>query len=156
MLLTIPRFGDFMGGSSLLGLGDIVLPGLLLSFAARYDTAKRILGIIRGGNGSLTSYTCPEQNLCGECNFCSGGYFPPLIVAYACGLFMANTAVYVMEMGQPALLYLVPACLGTICFLGWRRNELRSLWDGPRIIRIADEMLYETMERNSEIHQHTP
>ena len=36
MLLTIPRIKkDFRGGSSLLGLGDIVLPGLLISFAAR-------------------------------------------------------------------------------------------------------------------------
>ena len=33
MLFTIPRIFDYQGGSSMLGLGDIVLPGLLLSFA---------------------------------------------------------------------------------------------------------------------------
>lgn len=156
MLLTIPRIGDYMGGSSLLGLGDIVLPGLLLSFAARYDTAKSLLGIIRGGNGSVISYSCPEQKFCGDCGFCSGGYFRPLVVAYAIGLLMANTAVYVMEMGQPALLYLVPTCLGTMIFLGWRRKELQSLWDGPRIIRTADQMIYEAIERNLVVSEHVP
>ena len=73
---------------------------------------------------------------------CSGGYFPPLIVAYAIGLLMANVAVYVMEMGQPALLYLVPCTLGTMTFMGWRRNELRGLWDGPRLIATADQIVY--------------
>jgi signal peptide peptidase-like protein 2B len=35
-------------------------------------------------------------------------YFAPMVVAYAVGLLMANVAVHVMNMGQPALLYLVP------------------------------------------------
>eukprot|EP00985_Skeletonema_marinoi_P001485 scaffold585_cov161-Skeletonema_marinoi.AAC.2 len=37
MLFAIPRVGDYQGGASMLGLGDIVLPGLLLmlSFASR-------------------------------------------------------------------------------------------------------------------------
>lgn len=142
MLLTIPRIGDYQGGSSLLGLGDIVLPGLLLSFAARYDAAKALLGVVSGGNGVMNSYGCPEQRYCWGCRFCSGGYFGPLVVAYAVGLLMANTAVYVMEMGQPALLYLVPCCLGTMVFMGWRRKELSALWDGPRVIRTADVMLF--------------
>ena len=73
---------------------------------------------------------------------CNGGYFAPLVVAYAVGLLMANTAVYVMQMGQPALLYLVPCCLGTICYMGWRRNELNDLWHGPKVIRTADTLLY--------------
>jgi signal peptide peptidase-like protein 2B len=42
------------------------------------------------------------------------------MVAYAIGLFMANAAVYIMEMGQPALLYLVPCCLGTMVCMGRR------------------------------------
>ena len=47
-----------------------------------------------------------------------------------------------MNMGQPALLYLVPCCLGTMAYLGWRRGELRDLWDGPRAIRIADAIAF--------------
>lgn len=143
MLLTFPRIMDYQGGSSMLGLGDIVLPGLLLGFAARYDAAKRLVGISAGGNGNTSnSYSCPERKYCGGCGLCSGGYFPPMVVAYAVGLLMANVAIYVMRMGQPALLYLVPACLGTLCFMGWRRGELKDMWEDPKIIRTADSLIY--------------
>jgi signal peptide peptidase-like protein 2B len=140
MLLTIPRFFDYQGGASLLGLGDIVLPGLLLSFAARYDAAKSLVGIVGGGSGRIAT-TCPEQRLLSSC-LCFRGYFGPLVIAYAIGLFMANAAVYLMEMGQPALLYLVPSCLGTMSYIGWRQGELKDLWDGPRAIKAADAILY--------------
>ena len=142
ILLTVPRFGDYLGGASLLGLGDIVFPGLLLSFAARLDAAKGLLGVISGGNGATNSFTCREDRCGGAFSICNGGYFAPLVVAYAVGLFMANAAVYLMNMGQPALLYLVPCCLGTICYMGWRRNELKDLWRGPKAIRTADTLLY--------------
>ena len=149
MLLAIPKLFDYIGGSSLLGLGDIVLPGLLLSFAARFDAAKVLVGVLGGGRPSNQSYNCPEQQCCNNmlpsrCGtiLCSGGYFAPLIVAYAIGLAMANTAVYVMHMGQPALLYLVPCCLGTMIYIGYRRNELSQLWDGPRVLQSADNILY--------------
>lgn len=142
MLLTIPRLFDFEGGSSLLGLGDIVLPGLLLSFAARFDAAKRMMGVMGGGSGSLTSYHCQERRYCCSCGLCSGGYFPPMVAAYAVGLLMANMAVQIMHMGQPALLYLVPCCLGTMVYMGWRRNELSELWDISKVIRSADNTLY--------------
>lgn len=42
ILLRVPRIVDYRGGYSMLGLGDIVIPGLLLSFALRWDyDAKR-------------------------------------------------------------------------------------------------------------------
>lgn len=141
MLLTFPRILDYEGGSSLLGLGDIVLPGLLMSFAARLDAAKSLLGVMGGGSGSISIH-CPEERYFGPCRFCSGGYFIPLVISYAVGLGMANSAVYLMEMGQPALLYLVPCCLGTLCFIGWRRNDLRELWNGPKALRAADALIY--------------
>ena len=122
MLLTVPRFEDYQGGASLLGLGDIVLPGLLLSFAARLDAAMKLVVTAR-----RSSHCC---------------YFGPLIVAYAVGLMMANVAVYWMNMGQPALLYLVPCCLGTMCWLGWKRGELTGLWHGPKVLVTADTMMY--------------
>lgn len=159
MLLAIPRLFDFTGGSSMLGLGDIVLPGLLLSFAARFDAAKRLLGVMGGGRGGTHLQTyCPEQQCCTVSTCCSGllcngGYFAPLVLAYAVGLAMANTAVYVMQMGQPALLYLVPCCLGTMSYIGWRRNELQQLWDGPRVLRTADDVVFGIV---TSTNQHVP
>jgi signal peptide peptidase-like protein 2B len=147
MLFTIPRFFDYAGGSSLLGLGDIVLPGLLISFACRYDEAKAFIGLQSGGarRGVRSDATCRNN----------GGYFLPLVLAYAVGLAMANVAVYVMRMGQPALLYLVPCCLGTISFLGWKRGELKDLWNTPRVLVAAEGILdgrneFETVTTNTE------
>jgi len=146
MLLTVPRIGDYQGGASLLGLGDIVLPGLLLSFAARLDAAKHLVGLMGGGSGTLHSNTCPTDSMMGGklcCRgLCNGGYFFPLVIAYGIGLSMANAAVYLMNMGQPALLYLVPCCLGTMAYMGYQRNELQMLWDGPKTIRAADNLVY--------------
>jgi Signal peptide peptidase len=88
---------------------------------------------------------------------CKGGYFVPSVIAYAIGLLMANMAVYLMNMGQPALLYLVPCCLGTMSFMAWRRNEFSSLWEGPKAIRTVDELLYGPLEENdSGNHGHVP
>jgi len=132
MLFTIPRLFDYSGGSSLLGLGDIVLPGLLLSFGARYDAAKRMIGK-SSRDGRIAPQNCQGQKR---------AYFPALVVAYAIGLAMANIAVYAMQMGQPALLYLVPCCLGTMSYLGWRRGELSELWNTPKVLASCDKILY--------------
>lgn len=155
MLLTMPRLMDYEGGSNLLGLGDIVLPGLLISYAARFDAAKSMLGVMRGGNGSLTN-SCPKRKYCASCSLCTSGYFWPLVVAYGIGLSMANMAVYLMRMGQPALLYLVPCCLGTFCVLGWQRGEFADLWDSPRAIRAADDIIYGESESAPPSSNHAP
>ena len=147
MLFAIPRLFDYQGGCSMLGLGDIVLPGLLLSFASRYDESKRLMGLISGGSGRVANNACPDAGgwsnpFCFLCCCCGNGYFGPVMVAYAIGLFMANAAVYLMQMGQPALLYLVPCCLGTMVYIGHRAGELKDLWDGPRVIRSVDRLMY--------------
>lgn len=116
-------------------MSGVLVPGLLLSFGARLDAAKLLVGISRGGSSS--SRRDIESKCCGQ-----DGYFFPLIVAYAIGLAMANTAVYVFQFGQPALLYLVPCTLGTMVYLGWQKGELKQLWDGPRILYQADEILF--------------
>ncbi|XP_010506163.1 PREDICTED: signal peptide peptidase-like 3 [Camelina sativa] len=41
MLLRIPRFFDPWGGYDMIGFGDILFPGLLISFASRYDKIKK-------------------------------------------------------------------------------------------------------------------
>ncbi|CBJ48823.1 putative growth-on protein GRO10 [Ectocarpus siliculosus] len=105
MLLELPRLWDYTGGYAMLGLGDIVIPGLLLSFAHRYDLS---VGLHWGK-----------------------GYFVFMVAGYAVGLLMANMAVYVMSMGQPALLYLVPCTLGLFLFLSYNDGTLRMMWGGP-------------------------
>ena len=59
------------------------------------------------------------------------GYFLPALVAYAAGLLATGAALY-WEVGgtegQPALLYLVPSTLGTVCGLGAWRGHMSALW----------------------------
>nr|ADE76315.1 unknown [Picea sitchensis] len=103
MLLKIPRLYDPWGGYSIIGFGDILLPGLLIAFALRYDwAAKKSL---------------------------QGGYFLWSMIGYGFGLFMTYVALNLMDgNGQPALLYIVPCTLGTVLTLGWLRGELSNLW----------------------------
>lgn len=35
----------------------------------------------------------------------------------------------IFDHGQPALLYLVPACLGSVLINAWRLDELKELWE---------------------------
>ena len=201
MLFSIPRLFDYFGGSSMLGLGDIVLPGLLLSFAARLDAARLVCALYSAiqkgesngsgdksgsgqnqrsraitpaaaggdsgggdGGGAITTPSGAVEQQQGEglslpphmpvwYALLFGGYgyyFVPLVVSYAIGLFMANAAVYLMQMGQPALLYLVPCTLGTMTYKGWKRNELMSLWNGPKILKQADYVCYQGSSSQSD------
>ncbi|XP_048541051.1 signal peptide peptidase-like 5 [Triticum urartu] len=103
MLLKIPRMFDPWGGYSIIGFGDILLPGLVVAFALRYDWAAK---------KSLRS-----------------GYFLWSASAYGTGLLITYVALNLMDgHGQPALLYIVPFTLGTLMSLGWKRGELRNLW----------------------------
>ncbi|XP_010678200.1 signal peptide peptidase-like 3 isoform X2 [Beta vulgaris subsp. vulgaris] len=103
MLLRIPRFKDPLSGFDMIGFGDILFPGLLVSFCYRYDKANK-RGFING-------------------------YFFWLTIGYGIGLFLTYLALYLMEMGQPALLYLVPCTLGVAVLLSLFRGELRNLWN---------------------------
>ena len=56
-----------------------------------------------------------------------------------------------------AALYLVPCCLvGTMCFMAYQRNEIYSLWDGPKAIRTVNDMLYGVYEGKNSNNQHIP
>jgi len=155
MLLAVPWFNDFRGGFSMLGLGDIILPGLLISFAARYDAARDLVkkctqtSTIRSGENDLDIAPEDVESSSSRYHYHFGrvqkalfyGYFGPLMIAYGIGLMVAYIVVWSTKTGQPALLYLVPACLGTVLFLGWRRRELSELWSGPVAMKKANKMV---------------
>ncbi len=126
ILLILPRLGDYRGGLVLLGLGDVVFPGLLLSLGARLDATRAILQ-----PSQYNSFN---------------GYFLPLILSYAIGLLFANLMVYASGKAQPALLYLVPSTLGTIALIGHRGDELKPLWNGHPELAHADRLLTQDHE----------
>ena len=46
MVLKVPRLYDPWGGYSIIGLGDILLPGLLVSFCLRYFPEIELLSCV--------------------------------------------------------------------------------------------------------------
>lgn len=57
-----------------------------------------------------------------------------MVPAYAVGLLITFVMLFVMEQGQPALVYLVPCILITGVFIGWRRGDLKKLWSGQMVL----------------------
>ncbi|KAK1929213.1 Signal peptide peptidase-like 3 [Phytophthora citrophthora] len=149
ILLRVPKLLDWRSGTSLLGLGDIVLPGLLLVFCARYDYATRgqLFGRLTPPHGKMFSRRPTADVMTGpagrdldmgaelgsakESYPCRRGLFCLLMWGYTIGLLLANVAVVATGSGQPALMYLVPCTLGLLAIVGWRRGILNKLWEGP-------------------------
>ena len=115
--LLFPRAGDLAPAFkySLLGLGDILVPGLLIGLLLRFD--------VNGGKGKGKGKGKGE----GE-GAEPRPYFRTALVAYGVGLLSSFTAAIITREGQPALLYLVPLVVSSSVAIGVQRAELGSLW----------------------------
>ncbi|KAK9301025.1 hypothetical protein QLX08_006507 [Tetragonisca angustula] len=86
---------------AMLGLGDIVLPGIFIALLLRFDN-------------SLSRKT--------------NVYFYSTFFAYFMGLLATMLIMHLFNHAQPALLYLVPACLGTPLLLALAKGDLKALF----------------------------
>lgn len=125
IVLVVPKFNGLGSNPSLavLGLGDIVLPGLLCMFCARMDQWRL--------QQERQSHRAPSQR-----------YFVFVLFAYIVGLSLTYLALAFNiggSEGQPALLWLVPATLGTTYVLAWWRGEFWELWTSP--VETVDEQI---------------
>jgi signal peptide peptidase-like protein 2B len=107
MLLRVPRFSapPIVREYSLLGFGDVILPGLLAALTRRID--------IDNSKQWVRGYFAP----------CVAGYGGGLLLTYAALMFS-----WFGDQGQPALLYLTPCTLGVVLLLGALRKELPLLF----------------------------
>lgn len=96
---------------SLLGLGDIVIPGFFLSLLLRFDAHQAQL---------------PVDKVDIHASF-SKPYFHSALVAYVLGLLTTIGVMTFFNAAQPALLYLVPACLGSSFGCAMLRGEVKEL-----------------------------
>lgn len=90
------------GHFSMLGLGDIVMPGLLLCFVLRYDAYKKSQGL---SGSRLTYFHCS-------------------LLGYFLGLLTATVSSEVFKAAQPALLYLVPFTLLPLLTMAYLKVHL--------------------------------
>lgn len=109
------------GHYSMLGLGDIVMPGLLLCFVLRYDAYKR--SQLNDGEQPFVapSLTCSQKIT----------YFHCSLIGYFLGLLTATFSSEVFQATQPALLYLVPFTLLPLLLMAYFKGDLRKMWSEP-------------------------
>jgi len=88
---------------SMLGLGDIVLPGAFISFLYRYDHH-------RAANKTKST-----------------PYFTVNFALYFVGLALTFFVMHYFQAAQPALLYLVPACVGSSLFTSILLGDFQGL-----------------------------
>lgn len=89
---------------SMLGLGDIVIPGIFIALLLRFDRKK---------NNNKKNF--------------SKLYFLTCYLAYIAGLGLTIFVMHTFRAAQPALLYLVPACIGSSFGLALIRGEVPTL-----------------------------
>ncbi|PKU38588.1 signal peptide peptidasehypothetical protein [Limosa lapponica baueri] len=107
---------------SMLGIGDIVMPGLLLCFVLRYDNYKK--------QANSDSCGAPGPgNISGRMQKVS--YFHCTLIGYFVGLLTATVASRIHRAAQPALLYLVPFTLLPLLTMAYLKGDLRRMWSEP-------------------------
>lgn len=92
-------------GATMLGLGDIVIPGMFVALALRYDYSR---------SKKAKSFTKP--------------YFFVTLMSYTLGLVTTMTVMHTFSRAQPALLYLSPACILAFLVTAFFRGEFRDAW----------------------------
>uniref|UniRef100_A0A1A8M3I0 Histocompatibility (Minor) 13 n=1 Tax=Nothobranchius pienaari TaxID=704102 RepID=A0A1A8M3I0_9TELE len=86
---------------AMLGLGDIVIPGIFIALLLRFDVSLK--------KNSRT-------------------YFYSSFLAYIFGLGLTIFVMHTFKHAQPALLYLVPACVGFPVFVALLKGELTEMF----------------------------
>lgn len=86
---------------AMLGLGDIVVPGIFIALLLRFDHSLKRK---------------------------SNTYFYTTFFAYFMGLLVTLLFMQLFNHAQPALLYLVPACLGTPLLVALVKGDIKALF----------------------------
>jgi minor histocompatibility antigen H13 len=135
---------------AMLGLGDIVIPGMMLAFALRFDLYRFYLGeqtSTKGdsGAGDLTKkerkYTratggwgerfWTNSKLRGEdlqAKTFPKSYFHAGVFGYVVGMIVTMIVMQVAQHAQPALLYLVPGVLISLWGTALFKGDLKLFW----------------------------
>ncbi|GAA6019882.1 hypothetical protein JCM10207_003325 [Rhodosporidiobolus poonsookiae] len=98
---------------SLLGLGDIVLPGIFIALALRFDY---FLALKHSSTPFAPTSRFPKP------------YFLTCFLAYIAGLATTMWVMHTFRAAQPALLYLSPACILAVLGCAAVRGEVGELW----------------------------
>lgn len=118
---------------SLLGYGDVGIPGLLVMICLKFDRQYYSTKCFR------LYYCISGIGKCQVSTFYSSLLYYIIIitnVAYAIGLVVTFIALAFMKTAQPALLYLVPATLGSIIILSLLKREFVLFFTGKPYAKV--------------------
>ncbi|KAJ4989320.1 Intramembrane protease 2 [Stagonosporopsis vannaccii] len=172
--LMFPRPGDPQDSSAapshaMLGLGDVVLPGIVIGLALRFDLylfylrrQKRVAATSAGGVETIEKAEYVPlagrwsdhfwtHSLLGhplwvgdeskpEAPFTfPKTYFKASLVGYVFGLLATLGVMMIWNHAQPALLYLVPGVLGSVWLTAVFRGELSLMWNYTEAVEEEEE-----------------
>lgn len=95
----------FQDSFYVLGFGDIIIPGLLISLCHTFGMKTNAVKI----------------------------YLPVVLTGYGIGLILTDTFLSIMRTAQPALLYLVPCTLPLVMITSCIRKEFWHFWSGEQV-----------------------
>ncbi|KAJ2656045.1 hypothetical protein IW148_005797 [Coemansia sp. RSA 1199] len=109
---------------TMLGLGDIVVPGIFLALALRFDRHQYLANLgydkekalPKALNGKHRGFGFPVP------------YFTSCMGAYVAGLATTISVMHVFKAAQPALLYLSPACILAVVATAFARGEVKQVF----------------------------
>jgi minor histocompatibility antigen H13 len=102
--------GDF----NMIGLGDIVIPGVYVALMLRFDIIK----YMRKNNKKQVPFS-----------FKNCKYFILAVIGYAVSIIMTLVVMNVFQAAQPALLYLVPGCFLFSLLPAYLSGDFEELWN---------------------------
>lgn len=152
--LIIPSYQD-EGNYSILGLGDIVIPGLLICFVLRFDAYKRNqaafnsntekfcqlreekiktdfvhINNVKHSDSFYRLYKFLNYHL-NSTRMRRWSYFRCSLIGYFFGLFIATMSSEIFREAQPALLFLVPSILFPLIMMAYLNGDLNLMWNEP-------------------------
>eukprot|EP00484_Ammonia_sp_Unknown_P001678 CAMPEP_0197020814 /NCGR_PEP_ID=MMETSP1384-20130603/1692_1 /TAXON_ID=29189 /ORGANISM="Ammonia sp." /LENGTH=418 /DNA_ID=CAMNT_0042448511 /DNA_START=43 /DNA_END=1299 /DNA_ORIENTATION=+ len=104
---------------NMLGLGDIVLPGIYIALLLRYDVQRTYQGVNFKTLQRKAVSALPALNM---------NTFIFSLVTYFLSLALCLVTMWVYEAAQPALLYIVPGIIVPVILLSYIRGDFNALW----------------------------
>jgi len=102
---------------SMLGLGDIVIPGVFVALCLKYDVQTTILNKLKEHAKDLDFKNIKTT------------YFKWVLVGYALGIVATFSAMVIFNHAQPALLFLVPGCTGAVLLCALKNKQLKEVFE---------------------------
>lgn len=122
---------------SMLGLGDIVIPGVFIALCLKYDVDKAIVNLRKQGIKEFSFETINTS------------YFIWSLVGYALGIVLTFNAMTFFKKPQPALLFLVPCCCFAVLLCAIKNKEFKTIF-GYNEDQIRDYIGHTSIESNKE------